>query len=267
MKETQEQIQSMDAIGALPAVKNKKVLIFDLDGTLAESKTDMTPETAALLARLLEKKRIAVIGGGKYELFERQLVKQLMPRTRLENLFLFPTNSTVFYRYENDAWKRVYAYFLTEDQKTKIISAFEKAYEETGYTHPSNLYGDILEDRGSQVSFSAHGQLAPLEVKEKWNKENDVRPQLMEVLRKYLPEFEVRQGGLTTIDITMKGIDKAYGVEQIEKSLGVPIADMLFIGDALFPGGNDYAATKTGIDCLRVSGPSDTNRFIESLLD
>ncbi|MBI4160192.1 HAD-IIB family hydrolase [Candidatus Wolfebacteria bacterium] len=250
-----------------PSFRDKKVIIFDLDGTLTRSKADMTPETSVLLSRLLKQKRVAVIGGGRYELFKRQLIDQLnTDALQLKNLFLFPTNSTAFYRFENGGWRQVYTHSLTAGEKKKIFDAFEKTFQEANYTHPNDIYGEIIEDRGSQVAFSAHGQQAPLEVKEKWQKERDVRGQLMEILRKHLPEFEVRQGGLTSIDVTRRGINKSYGIQQIEKTLGVPIKDMVFVGDALFPGGNDYAAIKTGIDCLRVSGPQETNEFIESLM-
>jgi hypothetical protein len=46
----------------------------------------------------------------------------------------------------------------------------------------------------------------------------------------------------------------------------MPIKKMLFVGDALFPGGNDYAAKKTGIGCVRVYGPGDTEKLINELI-
>jgi len=77
---------------------------------------------------------------------------------------------------------------------------------------------------------------------------------------------EVRTGGLTAIDVTQKGIDKAYGVRQIEKVLKIPIKDMVFIGDALYPGGNDAAAKKTGVQTIAVKGPADTIAIIKKIL-
>ena len=74
-------------------------------------------------------------------------------------------------------------------------------------------------------------------------------------MQKELPAFEVRRGGLTSIDVTQKGIDKAYGVRQIEKVLKIPIKEMVFIGDALYPGGNDAAAKKTGVQTIATKRP------------
>ena len=110
------------------------------------------------------------------------------------------------------------------------------------------------------------GEKIGVQLKEEWNKKYDeLRQQMREILQKLLPEFEVRAGGLTSIDITRKGIDKAYGVRQIAEHLGVKIEDMLFVGDAIFPGGNDYAALQTGIDYVKVKDPTDTKELIRTI--
>ncbi len=104
-------------------------------------------------------------------------------------------------------------------------------------------------------------------MKEEWKKKHTpTKMKIAKLMSKYLPEFEVRAAGFTTIDVTKKGIDKAYGLKQIEKYLRVKIKNMVFIGDAIFPGGNDYAVTKTGIDYLSVSGPEDTKIIINKIL-
>jgi phosphomannomutase len=246
--------------------RDKQLIVFDLDGTLTESKSNLKPDMARALAKLLAEKKVAVIGGGAYEQFRRQFVNELtVPSALLKNLFLFPTTSTSFYRYRG-GWKKVYRRTLSNAERKKIMRAFAEAFEKSGYIQPKKLWGKAIEDRGTQITFSALGQKAPGAAKERWNRAQDVRPQLMKILSKLLPRFEVRRGGLTSIDITRKGIDKAYGVRQIKKILNIPIRDMVFIGDALYPGGNDYAARKTGIECIPVKGPSETKRIIEKIL-
>ncbi len=247
--------------------KNKKIIIFDLDGTLTKSKLPADREMVRLLLRLLAEKRVAVIGGGRYELFKRQFLAKL-PRhaVQLKNLFLFPTNSTTFYRRSGNTWKRIYAHELSAREKEKIMHAFRAAFKKTDYVSPKKIYGSVLDDRGTQITFSAAGQKAPLAVKTKWEKTSDVRPALMRALKKLVPEFEIRSGGLTSIDVTRKGIDKAYGVRQIAKRMKTPVRQMLFVGDALYPGGNDAAARKTGIRCVQIRGPAETKRLIKRVL-
>lgn len=255
--------------------KNKKLFVFDLDDTLAESKTPMDQEMTGLIKQLLEKKKMAVIGGGKYGIFKWQFISQLkIPKQLLKNLHLFPTSGNAYYKY-NSGWKNVYAHNLTAQEKKQIKQAFEEAYKEINYKHPKKVYGVVLEDRKSQMSFSPLGQdivtvlgKRGLKMKEDWRKKYDpVRHQIAKLVAKKLPHLEVRIGGITTIDVTRKGIDKAYGVRQMEKYLKIKIKDMLFVGDAIFPGGNDYAVLKTKIDYMQVRGSEETKEIIKKILE
>jgi HAD superfamily hydrolase (TIGR01484 family) len=248
-------------------LSEKSLIVFDLDGTLTESKAPLKPDMARALAALLAQKRVAIIGGGSYEQFKAQFVGRFQcPPALFKNLFLFPTTSTSFYRYQRSGWKQVYRKVLKPAEKKKIMHAFADAFAAAGYVPPKKLWGNAIEDRGSQITFSALGQRAPVKAKAAWNKKSDARPALMKIIQKELPRFEVRRGGLTSIDVTQKGIDKAYGVRQIEKELKISIKDMVFIGDALYPGGNDAAAKKTGVQTIAVKGPKDTIEIIKKIL-
>jgi hypothetical protein len=256
--------------------RKKELIVFDLDGTLTESKAVMDREMSRLLARLLAVKKVAVIGGGKYGQFKRQFIAYFhCPKELLKNIFLFPTTSTAFYRYDR-GWKNVYTLNLSARERARIKKALCGVTKEAGYVRPKKVYGKVIEDRGTQITFSALGQeivaylgeKEGVRLKEDWQKKYEpVRLKMAELLAKRLPEFEVHRGGLTSVDVTRKGIDKSYGVRQIERQLKVPIRKMLFIGDALYPGGNDYAAKKTGILCVAVRGPEDTKRIIRKIAE
>ena len=184
-------------------------------------------EMALLLSELLKMKPVAVIGGGKYELFQRQLLAKLNHKELLSNLFLFPMTATSFYKYDSNGWVEVYSQLFTKEEKEKIMAGFEKMFQELNYKHPEKTYGELIEDRGSQITFSVFGQEAPLELKEKWNKaHSDFRQKMEENLQKHLLEMEVKVAGLTSIDVTRKGIDKGYGLKQMEKHLNTPLEDM-----------------------------------------
>ena len=124
------------------------------------------------------------------------------------------------------------------------------------------------------MTFSALGQdvvkvlgKKGVKMKERWLKQNRaLKMKIAKRVAKYLPRLEVHAAGFTSIDVTKKGIDKAYGLRQIEKQLGVKIKDMLFIGDAIFPGGNDYAVVRTGVDYMPVKGPAEAKKIIRAIL-
>jgi len=247
--------------------RSKKIVIADLDGTLAPSKSKMDKEMSDLIIELLQYKDFAVISGGRYEQFEKQFVSGLEYKPeRFSRLYLLPTCATSFYRFENGKWRNVYAENLDEDQKIRIIKAFETALREAGYQKPEKVYGQLIEDRGSQITFSATGQESPLEVKQKWDPDQKKRILIKSYLDKLIPEFEVKIGGTTSIDVTKKGIDKAYGIRKIESYFGYRIDEMFFMGDALFEGGNDYPVKKAGVESVAVSGPEDTKKIIREII-
>jgi phosphomannomutase len=258
----------------MASLSKKSLVVFDLDGTLTKTKSDLAPDMSKALSRLLKGKKVAVIGGGSYRQFRKQFLLNLdCPPALLGNLFLFPTTATSFYRY-NGGWKKVYAHLLSNAQKQKIRAAIKNVFQEIDYIPPKKIYGKTLEDRGSQMSYSFLGQdvVARLGakgvlLKEAWTKKNTpLKLKTASMLQKRLPGFEVRAAGFTTIDITRQDIDKAYGVRQIEKYLHIPIKEMVFIGDALYPGGNDAAAKKTGIQTIATTGPAATITIIKKIL-
>jgi HAD superfamily hydrolase (TIGR01484 family) len=242
----------------------KKLLVFDLDGTLAISKSSLDKEMAKLLNNLLSIVKVAVISGGNWQQFEKQLISKLSNEEQLKNLYILPTCGTKFYRYES-GWELLYSEDFTDIEKKKIIDSLEHVIEVSGFK-PTKIWGDIIEDRGSQITFSALGQQAPIEEKEKWDPDFTKRINMKLLLDSIIPEFSVHLGGTTSIDITKPGIDKAYGIKKLRDTLGIPINDMIFIGDALFPGGNDYPAIEIGVESIQVKDPNDTKQVIEKFI-
>jgi phosphomannomutase len=242
----------------------KKLIVFDLDGTLAESKSSIDAEMATLLNSLLGIVKVSVISGGDWSQFEKQVLAHLSHDGRLKNLSLLPTCGTKFYRYESK-WKLLYSEDFTKEEKTIILSSLERATASPGLK-PKKTWGDVIEDRGSQITFSGLGQKAPLEEKQKWDPDFVKRKCIKEVLDKLIPEFSVRMGGATSIDVTKHGIDKAYGIRKLRDVLDVAIKEMIFIGDAVFPGGNDYPAKEAGALSIEVKDPHETKRVIEAII-
>jgi phosphomannomutase len=242
----------------------KKLIVFDLDGTLAESKSSLDPEMATLLGTLLDLVKVAVISGGNWPQFQQQLLSNLPHDERLKNLSILPTCGTKFYQYKS-SWEILYSEDFTGEQKQKIIGSLQKAIELSGFK-PERVWGELIEDRGSQITFSALGQQAPLEEKKKWDPDFAKRKKMKALLDTFIPEFSVRLGGATSVDVTKPGIDKGYGIRKLRDVLGVAITEMVFIGDALFPGGNDYPAKEAGALSIQVRDPNETKRVIEAIV-
>lgn len=248
-------------------VIKKKIIICDLDGTLTDSKLGITKDMSESIKKLVEFLPLAVIGGGTYKQFTEQFAARIgNDEQTLGRIYLFPTCATRFYRYSMNKWDEVYAERLTENEKKKIINAINTALDITK-TKPERIFGDIIEDRGTQITYSGLGQKAPIEFKVVWDKTLEKRQKIKKILEKIIPEFEITIGGTTSIDITRKGIDKAYGIRKICEYFNYDIKDLLFFGDAIFEGGNDYPVKALGVDSIKVENYKETMRYFSKIIE
>lgn len=244
-----------------------RLVAFDLDDTLAPSKSPIDPRIGDLLLELAARVEVAIISGGQLAQFRTQVVDRLPAASPdvLAHFHLLPTCGTQYYRVDEDGVRTVYAHALTDDEKSRALAAVEEEARRLGLWE-SRTWGPILEDRGSQITFSALGQQAPLDAKVAWDPTGAKKNALREAVAARIPDLEVRSGGSTSVDITHRGIDKAYGMKQLAEATGIPLDDMLFVGDRLDPDGNDYPVLALGVACHAVEGWPDTADYLETLI-
>ncbi|CAN5413536.1 HAD-IIB family hydrolase [soil metagenome] len=246
----------------------KQVIAFDLDDTLAVTKSPISDEMSERLRELLVKFEVCVISGGAFEQFKKQVIDRLdVGPLLLRKLHMMPTCGTRYFRYDEvtNEWVMQYAEDLSAEDKKKILAVLEEGAKELGYwvEHPA---GDIIEDRGSQITYSALGQKALAEDKYAWDEDGVKKQKLRAYAAERLPDFEVRAGGTTSVDVTTLGIDKAYGMEKLIQLLEISKDDVLFFGDKLEEGGNDYPVKAMGIDCIAVERWEETALALEAII-
>lgn len=246
-----------------------KLMAFDLDGTLAESKQRVSADIGELLAELLGVLPVAIMSGAGFGQFEAQFLPSLPVEARFDRLYLFPTNAAVCMVWKNEKWKPLYDLSFDPMQRGRIMQALKEALAETGLNHVPEYraeWGDQIEDRGAQITFSALGQKAPPEVKKVWDPNRLKRKPLYEALKRRLPDFSIGLNASTSIDITKKGVNKAYGIRRLIEMTGISVSEILYVGDALKEGGNDSVVLQTGIKTQEVFGPEDTARLIQEVM-
>lgn len=244
-----------------------RLVAFDLDDTLAPSKSAIDPRIGELLLALAERVEVAIISGGQLQQFQSQVVDRLpsADASVLDRFHLMPTCGTQYYRLDRDGVRTVYAHALTDDEKSRALAAVEEEARRLGLWE-AETWGAILEDRGSQITFSALGQSAPLEAKVAWDPTGEKKNALRNAVAARIPDLEVRSGGSTSVDITHRGIDKAYGMTRLAEMTGIPLDDMLFVGDRLDEHGNDYPVLAMGVACHAVEGWPETAEFLDELI-
>lgn len=252
----------------------KKILAFDIDQTLNIAKTPIPDEIADLLIKCLEHFEICPISGQKFDQFLIQIVDRLVEHgatpAQLDHLHLFVAQGTQYYRYDttNNNWTQVYSYPLTDEQVTKISASLEQAARELGYWEEDKLApGDeIIENRLSQVTFSALGQKAGTDAKYAWDPDCKKREKIVARCRELTPEFEYEIGGTTSINAMIPGMNKVFGMTHLLEELNVEKKDILYFGDMTQPGGNDYPVVEMGIDTITVRNHEDTAFALKGIL-
>ncbi|UNX53654.1 HAD-IIB family hydrolase [Georgenia sp. TF02-10] len=242
------------------------LIAFDLDDTLAPSKSPMPAPMAGALVALLDHLPVCIISGGHFGQFRDQVLAHL-PATpeQLGRLHLMPTCGTRYLRHDGDGWRQVYAHDLTAEERAAALASVEGEARRLGLW-TEQPWGDILEDRGSQITFSALGQQAPLDAKKAWDPTGAKKTALRDAVARLLPGLEVRSGGSTSVDITRKGVDKAYGMARLSEQTGIALTDMLFVGDRLDPAGNDYPVVRLGVPTRAVTGWEETADLVTQLV-
>jgi phosphomannomutase len=228
---------------------------------------------AVLLKELLKHKKVIIISGGSFGQFEKQFLPYLditeTEKDLYSNLILLPTSGSLCYQFDvqKKDWQITNKEEMPKEIKEKIFSTIKDFIENNSYGIKPYKEGDqVLEDRGTQITLSALGQNAPIEEKIKWDKDQEKRQAIKKILESKLPEVSFSIGGATSIDILPKGFDKAEGLKKFLEKEKMKKEDLFFVGDAIFPGGNDYSPLLEGFDCQKVSGPAETKKIIQTFL-
>lgn len=246
------------------------VVSFDLDGTITESRQPIEQNMVDLLFKLSEKVLVVIISGSSFENLLNQLGLLLNTEEKkyFKNILLMPANGSQTYSYneEKDVWEISNIVSMPDEVKSRIQEILKQVISSKDFGLPEEIYGELIEDRGTQVSISALGNKAPLEEKKIWDPTQSKREKVVKFIAPLLPEADIFIAGTTTIDILPKGVTKGIMLEKMLLNRKLQKSDLLFIGDALYKGGNDYEVRREGFATTQTSGPIETAHIIENIL-
>lgn len=243
-----------------------QLICFDIDDTLTQSKQQISREMADLLSALSHFYKVSIVSWWDFPQFEKQILSHLPKHTNFTNMILAPTCGTKLYVYENTAWKKIFSLALSQEEKQHIIHSLHTISKKLGYDK-LQTWGNTIEDRETQITYSALWQNAPLEIKKTWDPTWEKRKTLKNLLQPLLPEYDIHLWWTTSLDILKKGIDKSFWVQKLLEYTRFPLNSVLFVGDSVFDSGNDYAPLhKLGIITKKVFSLEDTKILISDLI-
>ena len=243
-----------------------RTIIFDLDDTLAESFKRPSDAMLKKLEQLLEYTPVAIMTGAGFKRMEAQFLSDIAAAPRSDRFYLFPNSSAQCYIHESGEWQLAYNLAFTPEERVHIKETIQQIVDGNEIFKGIPHFGERLFDREAQVAYTPVGIEASRETKQSWDTDGTKRKALWQTLKEAMPEFEILLGGTTTIDITRKGINKAYGVRWLSEHLGIPPSEMFYVGDAFYEDGNDAVVIPTGIPTRTVSNPKETEIIIDELL-
>ncbi len=238
----------------------KRIFMFDIDGTLTPPRQPMTEEMAEMFKGFCERNRVILVTGSDMSKVVEQVPKEI--RDLVEGIYTCSGNAyTVKDRvvYENEFEPPEELIVLLEDWKN--------------YSHYPVKTGRHLEYRDGMLNYSTVGRNCTQQQREDyehWDAENGERKILRERILHMFPSLDCAIGGQISIDIYPRGLDKSQSYHRVKGEN--PNHAIIFCGDRLMPGGNDYpffkAMGENHLSCrpldiaVPVSSWQDTKRFL-----
>jgi len=244
--------------------KNKMLVSFDSDGTIQLTKSKIDTEMTHLLNELAKKYKVNVISGTGIDYLKPNVLDILEPN---ENITVSPTCGTRFVVLKDGHYTELYKEELTREEIKNIMNAFDYAMKKAGH-NPTQVWGEVVEDRGTQVTFSALGQKAPSDAKLAYDPTLAKRKEIAKYLREKISDdvYDIKIAGTTSVDITRKGINKGYGMKKLCEYYKITLDDIVFVGDRLDEIGNDYPVAEIGVDSIWVKDHEETKKVIAELV-
>ncbi|HUO50017.1 MAG TPA: HAD-IIB family hydrolase [Candidatus Paceibacterota bacterium] len=242
-----------------------RAALFDLDDTLAESFQPPAPEMVDRLLAVLEHMPVAILTAAGMPRIERQFLDKMVTSRHIDRFYVLPNSAAQCFTYKSGTQECAYSLGLSETEREKITRAIQESIAQTNIVEGSHATPQII-PREAQVAVAFLGLDAGALEKATWDPTQSKRRAMKTLLEQKIPEFEILIGGYTTIDITRKGVDKAYGVRWLSTALNIPAEEMLYVGDAFYEGGNDVVVVATGVQTRVTSGPHETLMIIDELL-
>lgn len=243
-----------------------KIVVFDMDDTLTKSRSTADDEMVKLFWALSNKYKVSIVTWWNFNQIEKQIIGHLdIENTYFENIFLFPTNGTKMMFFEDPKFVEKYSEDFTDEEVKLIENTFNKAIVELDLL-PEKQFGPLLDNRWWQITYAALWKDVPLEIKDTWDSDSKKRLAIREYIKDDLKDFQIWVAGRSSIDVTRKGIDKAYAIKKIMEHLEIQKEEILFIWDCLFEWWNDYPVKAFWVDTKQVENPEDTKKIIKTLI-
>jgi len=239
-------------------MSNVKIMAFDLDGTLTQHRSPMSPENRAVLEKLAQKYKILMVGAGQCQRIFNQMEK-------------FPVDIIGNYGMQ-------YAEYNAETGEIELkrndsVECSNREEIERRVTALREKYG-FTEFKGDNVEFHPSGCLtfpvlgtkADIADKLAFDPDRKKRRAIYEDVKAQFPEYVVFVGGSSSFDMAPKPFDKYHALDRYCKEHGLTHDQIVYSGDDYGPGGNDEAVYVSDFRFVKVDDFTKLPELMEEFL-
>ena len=230
------------------------LVAFDLDGTLTQHKSPMSPEIRAALDTLRSRGiTLVMVGAGGCARIARQMEE-------------YPIDIFGNYGMQYAVWDgatRSHRLVADEHRPCDRESVMRRAAalrQKFGWTQ---FAGDSVEFHDSGVvTFALLGTRAEPAAKLAFDPDRSKRRAAYADVCSAFSEYNVFVGGSSSFDMAPRPFDKAWAMDRLCTGRGLAKEQVLFVGDDYGPGGNDESVLRAGFPFLKIDDYRDTPNLL-----
>ena len=233
----------------------KKLLCFDLDGTLTQHRSSLEKENRNLLDELSKKYKIIMVGAGNAPRIYEQMGEypiDIIANYGMQESKMIDGKFTIIREEKSNPDK---AYFIEK------IAYLRQKY---GYT---DFKGETVEFHSTgMVTFPLLGTKAEIKDKIAFDPTREKRKVLYPEVLELFPDYTVYIGGSSSFDFTAKRYNKYDAIMTYAKANGYTKDEILYIGDDFGDGGGDSHIRLGGMDYIEITDYRKTAEALAFLL-
>lgn len=221
-----------------------KLIAFDMDGTLLNSEKKITPKTIEAIQKASDADKIVILNTGRCPA-ELNEYFELLPMVRYVNCV---SGALVYDHLEN---KSIYKNPLTIEEVKTLIEIGKKndemvhllsvpsIVEKDKVPHMKDFYMGVYQPMYEAVTTQVDNiydyfmeNPFPVEKVNIYHKSEDEALKTKEAIEKAGLDIEVKRAEKTALEMNSKGVNKATGLKELCKHLGISIDETIVVGDA-----------------------------------
>ncbi len=234
-----------------------KLVVFDLDGTLTQHKSPLSPEHRAILDALGKKYRLLMAGAG--------MCRRIFNQMGEYPIDIVGNYGLQYARYDAESGdlviQRNETFPCDRESVERRVTALREKY---GFTL---FRGENVEYHASGcVTFPILGTKALLEDKLAFDPDRKKRRAIYDEVCDVFSEYNVFVGGSSSFDMAPKPYSKAYALAMYCQEHGIAHDEVVYVGDDYGPGGNDESVYLADFNFLTIDDYRTFPRVVAPLL-